>query len=308
VTLLANSPLVLDGGLATELEARGHDLSDDLWSARLLRDAPAEIEEVHLAYYRAGASVAITASYQASFEGFARVGIDRDEAVALMRRSVELAMEARRRRLEELALEAPGGRLPELLIAASVGPYGAMLADGQEYAGNYGLTLEELRAFHRPRLEELVAAGPDLLAFETIPSTLEARALVSLLADFPGIPAWLSYSCAEGARTCEGQPFGEAVRVAEGSPQVVAVGLNCTPPGLVTDLLTRARRATSLPFVVYPNDGRVWDGPGRRWLGFGAEGFPPGAIERWRTLGAELIGGCCGIGPDAIRGLAAQLS
>ena len=306
--LARGQTIVLDGGLATQLEARGHDLSDDLWSARLLRDDPAEIEEVHVAYFRAGARVAITASYQASFEGFAGAGIGRDDAAALLRRSVELASRARARRLEELERHVRKAEPAQLFVAASVGPYGAMLADGQEYEGNYGLTLEELRTFHRPRLAELVAAGPDLIAFETIPSTLEAEALVGLLAEFPNTCAWLSYSCAEGGKTCEGQPFEEAVRVAEGSRQVIAVGVNCTRPEYVDELLARGRAATSLPFVVYPNDGRVWDGPGRRWLGAGAGAFPARAVERWRALGAQLVGGCCGIGPDAIRALAGRVA
>ena len=131
--------LIGDGGLATELEARGHDLSDDLWSARLLAEAPAEIVAVHEAFYRAGAHIATTASYQASFEGFGRRGIDRADAARLMRRSVELAKSAR----DTLATPA--------WVAASVGPYGAMLAHGEEYTGRYGLSVAELTAWHRPR-------------------------------------------------------------------------------------------------------------------------------------------------------------
>ncbi len=300
-----DEPVALDGGLATELEAAGHDLSDDLWSARLLRDDPAAIEDVHLAYFRAGARVAITASYQASYEGFARAGIARDEATVLLRRSVELARAARDRRVAEL--EAAGQAVPRLLVAASIGPYGAMLADGQEYEGNYGLARQDLAAFHRPRVATLLAAGPDLLAFETIPSQLEAEALVDVLAEHPGVAAWLSYSCRDGAHTCEGQRIEDAVVVAERSPQVVAVGLNCTRPEHVDELLARAASATRLPLVTYPNDGRVWDGPNRCWLGVGAAGFDPPTVARWRSLGVRLIGGCCGVGPAGIRDLAAQL-
>jgi len=300
-----DDPVALDGGLATELEAAGHDLSDDLWSARLLRDDPAAIEDVHLAYYRAGARVAITASYQASYEGFAREGIPREEATLLLRRSVELARRARERRADEV--EAAGEAVPRLLVAASVGPYGAMLADGQEYEGRYGLTREQLAAFHRPRMADLLAAGPDLLAFETIPSQLEAEALVDVLAEHPGVPAWLSYSCRDGAHTCEGQPIEQAVAVAERSREIVAVGLNCTRPEHVDELLTRAASATRLPLVTYPNDGRVWDGPNRCWLGVGAAGFDPATVARWRSLGVRLVGGCCGVGPAGIRDLAAQL-
>ena len=300
--LASPGPVVLDGGLATELERRRHDLSDDLWSARLLRDDPGAIEDIHLAYYRAGAQVATTASYQASFEGFAAAEIDADEASLLLRRSVELADRARRARMAEL--EAAGEPAPALFVAASVGPHGAMLADGQEYVGNYGLTRAELRDFHRPRLRELVAAGPDLVAFETIPSQLEAEALVDLLDELPGVLAWLSFSCRDGAHTSEGQPIEEAVAVATRSAQVIAVGVNCTAPAFVESLLHRARAAVERPLVVYPNDGRLWDGPNRRWLGLGAGGFPVDALERWHELGARLVGGCCGIGPGAIRSLA----
>lgn len=300
--LASPGPIVLDGGLATELERRGHDLSDDLWSARLLRDDPGAIEDVHLAYFRAGAQVAITSSYQASFEGFAAAGIEPAEAARLLRLSVELADRARCKRTVEL--EAAGKPAPVLLVAASVGPYGAVLAGGQEYKGDYGLTRAELRDFHRPRLRELVEAGPDLIAFETIPSLLEAEALVDLLAEFPGTVAWLSFSCADGSQTCEGQPIEDSVAVAGRSEQVIAAGVNCTAPHFVESLLGRAREAFDCPLVVYPNDGRLWDGPNRRWLGLGIDGFPAGVVERWHGLGGRLVGGCCGIGPDGIRSLA----
>jgi len=291
----------LDGGLATELEAAGHDLSDDLWSARLLRDDPGAIEAVHLAYFRAGARVAITASYQASEEGFAHVGVGAAEARRLLRRSVELALTARERHVAETGVEG-------LLVAASVGPYGAMLADGQEYTGAYGVGRDVLLGFHRRRLAELAAAGPDVLAIETIPSAPEADVLVELLAEHPDVPAWIAFSCADGSRTCEGQPIEEAVEIATRSPQVVAVGVNCTRPEHVAELLQRAATATDRPLVAYPNNGRVWDGANRCWLGVGAEGFAVAEVDRWRAAGARLIGGCCGVGPAGIRHLAAGLA
>jgi homocysteine S-methyltransferase len=290
--LTSAEPIVLDGGLATELERRGHDLRGDLWSSRLLRDDPDAIVDVHLAYYRAGAQVATTASYQASFEGFAAAGIGAEEAASLLRLGVELAERARRERIAEL--EAAGEPAPALYVAASVGPYGATLAGGREYVGHYGLTRAELRDFHRPRLQELVAAEPDLLAFETIPSRLEAEALVDLLDELPGIPAWLTFSCRDGAHTSEGQPIEEAVAAAARPPQVIAVGVNCTAPAHVESLLRRARAAVELPLVAYPNDGRI----------AGEARLPVDAVGRWYELGARLVGGCCGVGPDAIRSLA----
>ena len=227
----ADGVLISDGGLATELEARGHDLSDDLWSARLLADAPKEIVAVHAAFLRAGSQIATTASYQASFEGFARRGIDRAEAERLMRRSVELAKTARD------ASSTPAW------VAASVGPYGAMLAHGEEYIGRYGLSVAELTAWHRPRLEVLLAAEPDVLALETIPDSDEAEALVALVGEYR-MPAWLSYTI-DGDRTRAGQPLEQAFAITAGVPEIVAVGVNCCAPADVLGAVATARNVTS---------------------------------------------------------------
>jgi homocysteine S-methyltransferase len=258
--------LIGDGGLATELEARGHDLSDPLWSARLLAEAPQEIVAVHAAYFRAGASIATTASYQASFEGFAARGIGRREAGVLLRRSVELAKTARD--------EARADRLADdLCVAASVGPYGAALADGSEYRGRYGLSSAALMRWHQPRLEILAAAGPDVLALETVPDVDEAEALVNLVRSL-GVPAWLSYTI-DGTRTRAGQPLAEAFAVAAGVDEIVAIGVNCCTPD---DVLPAIRSANiGKPVIVYPNSGERWDG--RAWTGprtFSAQLAPAG--------------------------------
>lgn len=281
--------LISDGGLATELEARGHDLSDDLWSARLLAEAPDEIVAVHEAFFRAGAHIATTASYQASFEGFAAQGIDRVEAERLMRRSVELARAARG------AASAPAW------VAASVGPYGAMLAQGEEYVGRYGLSVAELAAWHRPRLEVLTAADPDVLALETIPDSDEAEALVGLVGE-QDIPAWLSYTIA-GDRTRAGQPLEEAFAVAADVPQIVAVGVNCCAPADVLGAVVTARRVTGKPVIVYPNSGEVWDGANRVWVG--TPGMDTGLAAEWVAAGARIVGGCCRVRPDDIAAMAA---
>ncbi len=292
---------MLDGGLATQLEAAGHDLSGRLWSARLLRDAPEAIEQAHLTYFRAGAEVAITASYQASEEGLAAAGFNPGEAADMIRRSVALAQSARAR----FVAEAPQARRP--VVAGSIGPYGAMLADGSEYRGDYAVSPVRLAAFHRPRIAALLEAGADMLALETIPSVVEARVLAQLLAEFPGVVAWLSFSCCDGVSISDGTRFADAVRTAEASPGIVAVGVNCTAPEHVEALLGGAHGATRLPFVVYPNDGRTWDASRRVWSGGGVEGFSRSAVDRWRRLGATMIGGCCGVGPATISRLAAAV-
>jgi homocysteine S-methyltransferase len=281
--------LISDGGLATELEARGHDLSDALWSARLLLDAPEEITAVHVAFFRAGANVATTASYQASFDGFAARGIGRAEAAALMRRSVALAHDARD--------EVGGDRL---WVAGSVGPYGAALADGSEYRGRYGLTVGQLADWHRPRLDVLADAGADVLALETVPDVDEAEALVGLVRD-AGVPAWLSYTI-DGAHTRAGQPLADAFAVAASVPEIVAVGVNCCAPEDVLPAIAAAREVTGKPVVVYPNSGEQWDARRREWVG--PSRFSAQLAPQWIAAGARIVGGCCRIRPADIAQLA----
>jgi homocysteine S-methyltransferase len=285
---LRDAVLVTDGGMATALEARGHDLSDALWSARLLIDAPGEITAVHRAFFRAGANIATTASYQASFDGLAARGIDTAGAERLLRRSVELARDA--------AL-AEGGRR---WVAASVGPYGATLADGSEYRGRYGLSVAALRAWHRPRLEVLASAGADLLALETVPDVDEAEALVDAVARL-GVPAWLSYSI-DGDRTRAGQPLADAFAVAATAAEVVAVGVNCCAPADVAAAVALAGEVTGKPVIAYPNSGEGWDAQARAWTG--ASRFTAADARRWVGEGARIVGGCCRVGPADIEALA----
>jgi homocysteine S-methyltransferase len=248
--------MILDGGLGTELERQAVDLRDPLWSARVLLDAPERIRDLHLSFFRAGADVAISASYQATFQGLGARGLSRQQAAAVISRSVTLAREARDAFWAEVA---GGGQRQPPLVAASVGPYGAFRADGSEYRGAYGLTVEELMAFHRPRLEVLVQAGAELLACETIPCPEEAEALVRCLEDLPQTPAWMSFSCADGRHVCQGEPFADCVALAAASPQVVAVGLNCSPMDSAASLLRSAAGITAKPLLAYPNSNEVWD-------------------------------------------------
>ncbi|MGW5444096.1 homocysteine S-methyltransferase [Streptomyces asiaticus] len=292
---LERGPLVLDGGLSNQLEAQGCDLSDELWSARLLADDPGQLEAAHTAYARAGARVLITGSYQATYEGFAHRGVGREEATALLRRSVELARTAAER-------TAGGERgAGQVWVAASVGPYGAMLADGSEYRGRYGLSVAELARFHRPRIEALAAAGPDALALETVPDADEAAAMLSA-AEGCGVPVWLSYSIA-GETTRAGQPLRDAFALAAGVDQVIAVGVNCCEPGDADRAVEIAAEITGKPVVVYPNSGEEWDATARSWRGRAT--FDPGRVKAWRDAGARLIGGCCRVGPERIAELAA---
>jgi len=291
---------VLDGGLATEMEARGADLDHFLWSARMLAESPGLIRDVHQSYLQAGADIIATASYQASFGGFERAGFKRADGLRLLRASVDLACEARERFWED-----PASRDRRLypLVAASVGPYGACLHDGSEYHGNYAVGRAQLRDFHRERLDVLAALPADLLAFETIPSGEEAEVLIELLAEYPERPAWLSFSCRDGERVSHGERFAECAALADTSPGIVAVGLNCTPPEHVGSLLDSARGIRT-PLVVYPNSGEAWVAEENRWEGEGCSGL---SAADWYRRGARLIGGCCRTGPEDIRRVRSEL-
>lgn len=290
--------MVLDGGLATELEARGFDLEDPLWSARVLLEDPAAIQLLHGDYLAAGADCITSASYQATLEGLGREGFSRRRGEALLARSVDLAIAARDAFWGEPANRA--GRLRPL-VAASVGPYGAFLANGAEYTGDYDLDVAGLVAFHRRRLEVLAASGADLLACETIPSCLEARALCQLLDETQGPPAWLSFSCRDARRLSDGSDLGAVVAELEGCDRVIAIGVNCTAPGFLPGLIDRLAAASAKPIVVYPNSGEGYDAVGKTWSGAG--GLDVSAVGDWLRRGARLIGGCCRVGPGEIQAL-----
>ncbi|MEV0968743.1 homocysteine S-methyltransferase [Microtetraspora glauca] len=286
-----SSPLILDGGLATHLEALGCDLSDELWSARLLIEDPGVIRQAHLDYFQAGADVATTASYQASVPGFVRRGLTVREAGDLIRLSVELAVQAR-------------DNIGRGLVAASVGPYGAYLADGSEYTGAYDLDEQGLVTWHRERLEILASAGADLLACETIPSVAEARALATLLRELPSARAWVSFSCRDGEHVSDGTPLAECAALFTDLPQVIAVGVNCTAPRHVPGLIGRLK---DKPVVVYPNSGETWDAANHRWLGLTDPVEYGEAAARWHALGASYVGGCCRTTPEHIRQIRARI-
>lgn len=292
--------VILDGGLATALEAAGQDLDGPLWSARVLLEAPDIVRRVHLDYLKAGADCIATVTYQATFEGLGRRGLSDAESEATLRRAVALAVEAR----DDFWVE-PGNRDRRLrpLVAASVGPYGAYLADGSEYSGEYGLDEDALYRFHRRRWHVLADAGADLLACETIPSAVEARALLRLLAETSDVWAWMSFQCRDGTHLADGTRLEDAVRRYSAVPRLAAVGVNCVPPARVPELLDAALPAAAVPLVAYPNSGEGWDAVRKVWIA-GEDGPDPAqGAPAWRDRGARVLGGCCRTDPDTIRGM-----
>ena len=279
---------VLDGGMATELEKAGCDLSGPLWSAHVLREHAEKIQAVHESYLVAGADCILTASYQVSAEDYREIGLAPENAAADLRRSVALAEQAREK----------SGR--PVLIAASLGPYGAALHNGAEYHGNYNLPFDQLVAFHQRRIAVLADTNADLLAFETIPSLEEGRAILAALKLYRHVAVWLSFTCNDNRRVAHGEMLSDCARLLDSEPQVVAVGVNCTAPAFIENLVRELRNATTKPIVVYPNSGETWDAECRCWRGDSdAEDFGALAV-RWQAAGAQIVGGCCRTGPEHV--------
>ncbi|HJW00965.1 MAG TPA: homocysteine S-methyltransferase [Arthrobacter sp.] len=301
----AGEHLTADGALATELEARGCSLADPLWSAKVLLEQPELIRDVHRDYFEAGANVATTASYQATPLGFSRRGLSEDAALDLVRLSVHLADDARRGHLARHPQAGP------LLIAGSVGPYGAYLADGSEYRGDYVLDAEAFKDFHRPRIAALVEAGADFLACETLPSFAEAEALLALTGEFD-VESWFSFSLRDGAHISDGTPLAAVAELCGSDPRVAAVGVNCVPLHLVPAALTALGRAGAKPLVTYPNSGENYDAATKTWAAASDAApvaAPPESLaagaDAWQELGARIVGGCCRTTPRDIAALTA---
>lgn len=301
-TLQRDEPVLLDGGLATELETQGFDIAGVLWSAALLDSNPGAIVNAHRAYLDVGADCIISASYQASRQGFMSLGLSAATADQLIGSSVQLARTARD---EFLAANPDVKRSP--IVAASVGPYGAALADGSEYTGSYDISAADLRDFHESRLEILDRSGADVLACETIPDIVEAEVLCDLLRDVE-TPAWFAFSCRDEQRISDGTLLREAVALFADHPRVLATGINCTPPGLITALIGEARiGAPQKAVVVYPNSGETYHAADNSWSGSVGDVDPEFDISAWLDAGATLIGGCCRTGPANIASIRSRI-
>lgn len=301
-----SGPLILDGGLATELEADGYDLNHPLWSAKVLIETPEAVRAVHARFLAAGADCIISATYQASFPGLARHGLPDKEAERLFRFAVELATEERNRFWRDPA-NREGRRRP--LVAASVGPYGAFLADGSEYTGDYPIDDAGLAAFHWRRLRVLAHAGADLLAVETIPSAREGRVLRRLLdrlVEPP--PAWLAFTCRDSAHLSDGTPVAEIAAELGDCPRLLWVGVNCTPARHLAELIPRFVAASGNPGIAYPNGDGRWDPVRKVWETAAETANLPLLARQWRRLGAALIGGCCRTRPADIRAIRDSLA
>lgn len=290
-------PLLLDGGLSNELESQGCDLNHKLWSAKLLESNPEAIILAHLSYLESGAQCIITSSYQATLPGFMALGYDQPAARGLILKSVQLAEEARKRFL------SVNPQAVKPLIAASIGPYGAYLADGSEYHGEYGISDQELRDFHAPRINLLANSTADVLAGETIPCFQEAKVLAEILEQVKK-PAWVSFSCRDGKHLRDGTPIEKCTALFARHPTVFAIGVNCTSPEFISELIRVIKtKSENKKIVVYPNSGAVYHADSKTWSGLTDLASCEIMVQEWMDLGANILGGCCGIGPRQIKAM-----
>ena len=294
-------PLLLDGGLSNVLESQGHDLRHSLWSARLLDTNPEAIVGAHAAYLEAGAQCIITSSYQASVQGFMDIGYPEEKGHELIKRTVTLAEEAvLRTDLNDKEMKP--------LIAASIGPYGAFLADGSEYRGDYGVTDETLQEYHQARLTLLEDTKADLFACETLPSLQEAKVLAELLR-YCKKPAWMTFSCQSGKHLNDGTPIEECAALLADHPNVFAMGVNCTPPQYISELIQAIKACGwTQKIVVYPNTGEAYHAGTKSWKGVYDPTEFAAMAKEWLDLGADMVGGCCKIGPESIKNLAERIA
>lgn len=291
---------VLDGSMGAALERKGFDLDSRLWTARALIDAPELVKAVHREYFQAGADCGISDSYQASIPGFMAQGQSAGEARKWLASAITLLREAREEWWQQ---EGEKSGRPYPIAAGSVGPYGAFLADGSEYTGNYFVPEGELRRFHRERMEILWEAGADCLAIETIPS-LEEALLMAGLAEELKASAWVSFSCADGSRTSRGEPLSQCARALDGIDAVTAVGVNCTHPKYISRCIRELKKGTKKPIIVYPNSGDVYDPGTKSWKRMGVVPSFREYAARWKREGASMIGGCCETLPEHVRQIA----
>ncbi|MFK7800673.1 MAG: homocysteine S-methyltransferase [Anaerolineae bacterium] len=300
--------LILDGGLATELEARGFDLNDPLWSAKILLENPEAIRQLHLDYLYAGADCIITATYQATFQGLIARGLSHAEAADCMLLAVRLATEARDQFWEDTSNHQIRGKARNRpLVAVSVGPYGAYLADGSEYRGDYELDTAGLINFHRERWHLLANAGADFHLCETIPSLIEAHAYFELAKETPGLKFALAFSGKNESEISDGTKIIDIFSAQFNSPNLIGVGINCTSPQFIAPLIQQFQNATDLPIIIYPNSGEDWDSANHQWTGTTHPEEFGTAVREWRRMGAAIIGGCCRTGPTHIRAISERL-
>ncbi len=294
-------PLILDGGLSNVLESFGCDLNQELWSAKMLIDQPELIKRAHLAYLEAGAQCITSSSYQATLSGFERIGLNRSDATKMMIKSIELADEARSVFIKK------NNQSESIFLAASIGPYGAFLADGSEYRGDYRISDNELRQFHAEKIRILESTNVDFLAFETIPSLQEIQILSELISQSKK-QCWISFSCRDSEFLNDGSKIIDALKICSSTNNLFALGVNCTAPKYISSIIKKIRPLVQdKKIIIYPNSGEIYLPESKSWKGISDPDIFQKMASEWLDLGVDIIGGCCRIGPDHITKLSQSL-
>ncbi|KAJ2450584.1 hypothetical protein EV183_004185 [Coemansia sp. RSA 2336] len=307
---VADRPAVLDGGMGQLLADEATAMADGLWAAGVAARSPELVRSIHQQYLQAGADIITTATYQASASGYIAAGIAANNIAAqhAMAAAIQLAVDARNRHMDSSQTTRP-------LVAVSLGSIGATLGNSSEYTGDFGMSEQLVYEFHMQRLKMVAQClqtsqlryQVDLLAFETIPSLAEARAIIGALSNIAELPpAWISFTTLSEDCLGSGEPIEPAVEMAGSSTGICAVGFNCFPQHVASALVTRAKKVTEKPIICYPN-GQAWSGSLEDWNDPSNRVLPAifaAEAQRWAECGAAVVGGCCRTTPAHIREVA----
>ncbi len=290
--------LILDGALGTQMQNHGFNINDSLWSAKFLDENPNAIKLVHKEYLEAGADCIITSSYQASLEGFLEKGFSEEKADHLISSSIKIAKDTR----DEFWESYKNSDRLKPLVAASIGPYGAYLANGAEYSGAYEISEKKLSSFHKRRLDTIMKMSPDIIACETIPLFSEIKILSKLLEKYKTTTSWLCLSAKNESLTNAGDDVEEVISWLNAQKHIDAIGVNCTAPQYISTLVKKIKKLSDKLIVIYPNGGSAYNPITKLWESSltNSEEFAKMAYL-WNSLGANIIGGCCETTPKEIK-------
>lgn len=314
--------LVLDGALGTQLESiipndsEIQPKNDPLWSTKVLMTQPKLIERIHYQYLQSGSDIIMTSTYQASCAGLIKYANSyTDEVAHVWERSVDMANNAIRRHKLENNTKPIRNRDP--IICGSVGPYGAFLANGAEYTGEYGMISNEELEKHHFKLLQFLILHPDvkLIAIETIPNFREFKVLVNLLTKLlslhgPNQKFYLSINVRNESEMCDGTPVEKVMNYLNFKMKtmgilqrnIFAIGYNCVDYHLVTSLIDNLTMFNEfhIPMIVYPNLGYVYSTKHEEYIAYQDTNELELMILDWLKRGVKIIGGCCGSGPQEI--------
>ena len=284
--------LLLDGATGTELERRGVPMDQVAWSAAAIATHPSTVREVHEDYIRAGADVIITNTFASQRHVLDLAGMG-DQVRELNLRAVRVAQQARENASEERSVS----------IAGSISTFYAGLE--RENAPSS----IQARANYLEQAELLAEGGVDLLALEMMQDT-EQGAYAVEAAVTTGLPVWIGLSCKlseyeSSLQLTRGQPLEDGLDV------LLSLGGSVvTVMHTLTEHTIRVLHAVmarwSGPVGAYPHSGRFVM---PKWHFHDIISPEDYLIEaqKWVDMGVQIVGGCCGIGPDHIRLLRERL-